>query len=239
MAELERLLVRRHGAEALQELVLKKILDQEVKRTGVEVSGAEIERRVKEAREEVAKQYSGQGVTLEDLFKAQGIRAEDFREQLVARLSLEKLVIRELICGEWVRLRLITVSTGEKAAELLERLKAGSDFGELAKKESIDRCAARDGRFGTCFRGEVPPELEAAAFALAPGAVSEVVKTPAGFVIAKAEERQEAKSRPYADIREEVERRLADSPPGQEQVQRHLARLQKAAHVRSSLDKAP
>lgn len=235
MADLQSLLLKRHGAEALQELVLKRIVDQEARRNGIEVGDAEIARRGEEARAEVKKQYPEGNVSLEDLLKAQGISEGDFREQVVARLTLEKLVIRDLLCGDWARLRLLTSSTEEKATEMLEKLKAGADFGELARKESTDRCAARDGDFGVCFRGEIPPELEAAAFPLGPGGLTGVVQTPAGFVIARVEERQQPKPRTWAEIRPEVESRLAGSPPPQEQVQRLLGRLQRAAKVRSAL----
>jgi len=83
-------------------------------------------------------------------------------------------------------------STGEAGAEklaesLLDSLKNGADFAELAKKYSHDRYSANDG--GDIFyitAGEVPPEFEDAVYATKAGEVyPNVVKTKFGFHIIK------------------------------------------------------
>lgn len=68
------------------------------------------------------------------------------------------------------------------AQTLLDSIKGGADFAELAKEYSADPgSAAKGGDLGTVKRGVFFPEFEAAAFALVPGELSEVIESPVGF----------------------------------------------------------
>ncbi len=57
------------------------------------------------------------------------------------------------------------------------------DFAALAKQRSEDASASRGGDLGWVGRGRLAPEYEAAAWALKPGQVSDVVETAFGFHI--------------------------------------------------------
>ncbi len=233
MAELQKALMKRHGQAVLRELVLRKLIDQEALKAGVTVSEAEVQRRYAEALEELKKQFAAE-VSLAGMLQAQGVTEAEFHDQVVVRLTLEKLVIRDLLCGAWARPRALFSSTEEKARALLDRLKAGADFDALAKAESVDPgSAAREGDLGVRFRGELPAELEAPAFSLPVGTLSDVIRTPMGFGILKIEARQEARPRPYAEIRDEMEARLEKEPPDQEDLERFLGRLRRAAAIQT------
>ena len=232
LAELQALLLKRHGAEALTELVFKRLIDQEARRAGIEVAEEDIKARYAVALEELKKQFA-QEVTLAAVLQAQGISEPEFREQVITRLTLEKLVVREDLCGAWVRLRIVAAKSEEKAQALLAELRKGADLPALARKESTDPSAAHDGDLGPRFRGELPPELEPEAFSGQVGVMTGVIKMPAGFVVARIEERQEARPRPWAEIRSEIEKKLAKEPPSQEALDRYLSRLRRAASVQT------
>jgi peptidyl-prolyl cis-trans isomerase SurA len=75
-----------------------------------------------------------------------------------------------------------------EAEALLERVSAGEDFAELAREHSDDvGTASLGGDLGWFRRGQMLAEFENAAFALAPGRVSNIVETLFGYHIIKVE----------------------------------------------------
>lgn len=77
------------------------------------------------------------------------------------------------------------------ASSLLDSLKNGKDFAELAKKYSDDPGSKNQGGdLGTVKRGVFYPEFEAAAFSLKSGEISSVVESPVGFHIIQLIERK-------------------------------------------------
>lgn len=70
------------------------------------------------------------------------------------------------------------------ANDLLDSLKNGADFAELAKKYSEDPGSkSKGGDLGSVKRGVFYPEYESAAFALNEGELSGVIESPAGYHI--------------------------------------------------------
>lgn len=93
-----------------------------------------------------------------------------------------------------VRASHILVEQESKALELLDRLKAGEDFSQLARKESIDPGSAhKGGDLGFFKRGSMVKEFENAAFALEKGVLSDPIKTQFGYHIIKVEDKKTAK----------------------------------------------
>lgn len=87
-----------------------------------------------------------------------------------------------------IHARHILVKTENEAKALVEKLKSGADFVELAKKNSIGPSGPQGGDLGFFGRGQMVPEFEEAAFALAPGQVSDPVKTQFGWHVILVEE---------------------------------------------------
>jgi peptidyl-prolyl cis-trans isomerase D len=77
----------------------------------------------------------------------------------------------------------------EHCIGILERVKAGDDFAELAEYYSDDDATrAKGGDLGFFKKGRMTPEFEEVAFSLQPGQISDVVKTKFGYHIIKVEE---------------------------------------------------
>ncbi|MFQ5699159.1 MAG: peptidyl-prolyl cis-trans isomerase [Myxococcota bacterium] len=97
-----------------------------------------------------------------------------------------------------------------RAQAALARLDEGEDFAALARELSDDR-ATRDegGDLGFFPRGRgLLPEVEQAAFSLAPGEHSGAIETERGVHIVKVEEKRPASERSFDEVRFELAREL-------------------------------
>ena len=93
-----------------------------------------------------------------------------------------------------------------KAEGVLKELKAGGDFAKLAEKYSDDPGSAKSGgELGWIGRGRTVPEFEKAAFSLAKGQTSDVVKSSYGFHIIRVEDKHNAGLKTLAEVKSEIE----------------------------------
>jgi peptidyl-prolyl cis-trans isomerase SurA len=91
-----------------------------------------------------------------------------------------------------------------KANQLLEELRKGANFAELAKKSSDGTTAAQGGEIGAFKRGEMAKELEDKTFALKPGEITDVIRTKPGFIIFKVIDHQQPGVAPLKQIEDRV-----------------------------------
>jgi len=97
----------------------------------------------------------------------------------------------------------------KQAEDILQQVKAGADFAELAKKYSEDEGSKPNGGDLDYFsRGRMVPEFEAAAFALEVGQVSDIVKSQFGFHIIKVIDKKPAVTRSLDEVRPQIEEQL-------------------------------
>ena len=101
--------------------------------------------------------------------------------------------------------------TKEKALKVLQELKAGGDFTELAKKYSDDPSVKDNGGdLGYFSKGQMVKPFEDAAFALKEGELSEPIKTQFGFHIIKVEKIENERTKPLAEVRGEILKTLTE-----------------------------
>jgi parvulin-like peptidyl-prolyl isomerase len=117
-----------------------------------------------------------------------------------------------------------------KLAAVLKEARGGADFGELARKHSEDSTAQSGGDLGLFPRGSTVKPFEDAAFALKPGAVSEIVETSFGLHIIELEEIQPARVVPEAEAAARI-REYLEASKKRDAVKAELARLRSAAKV--------
>jgi parvulin-like peptidyl-prolyl isomerase len=79
----------------------------------------------------------------------------------------------------------ILVKTEQEAKMVLERLKKGEKFANMAAEVSLFPSRKRGGDLGIFTRGKMVKEFENAAFSLQKGETSPVVKTKFGYHIVK------------------------------------------------------
>lgn len=92
-----------------------------------------------------------------------------------------------------------------KAEDLLQQIKAGGNFADLASKNSDDPGSkTQGGELGFLDRGRTVPEFDKTAFSLAPGQTSDVIKTQFGYHILQVEAKNTAHVKPLAEVRGEI-----------------------------------
>ena len=96
-----------------------------------------------------------------------------------------------------------------RAADLLNQLKRGASFAELARRYSDDPASReRGGDLGWFTRDTHTPRFDEAAFALKPGRLSAVIETEYGYHLIKAAEHQPARTRRFDEVRAQIEQQL-------------------------------
>jgi len=100
----------------------------------------------------------------------------------------------------------ILVKDEAEAKTIREQLLADqSKFAEIAREKSTDKTSgAKGGDLGKFGQGRMVPEFEAAAFALEPNTISEIVKTQYGYHIILVTEREEGERRPLEQVKEQI-----------------------------------
>ena len=99
----------------------------------------------------------------------------------------------------------------QQLGKLLDQIKRGASFEELAIKHSEDGTAAESGDLGWFKPGEMVPEFENAAFAMETGQVSEIVRSPFGLHLIKVEQRKQEVTKSLDEVRDEITEILAES----------------------------
>jgi peptidyl-prolyl cis-trans isomerase C len=127
-----------------------------------------------------------------------GVRVEE--AELVAHCQAHR---KDFDVPERVKLRQILVTTSNEARDIKRRVRKDPKlFALLAQTRSRAPEASKGGEMGVFARGELPAELERAAFALAQGETSEVVESPLGFHVLRVEERTASREASMEECRE-------------------------------------
>jgi peptidyl-prolyl cis-trans isomerase SurA len=91
-----------------------------------------------------------------------------------------------------------------KANQLLDQLKKGAKFEDLAKKSSDGPTAAQGGTLGSFKRGELAKDLEDKTFSLKAGENTGVIRTRQGFIILRVNAHRAAGIPELKDISERI-----------------------------------
>ena len=97
-----------------------------------------------------------------------------------------------------------------KAEDVLKQAKSGADFAALATKYSEDDSNAKNGGDLDFFgKGRMVPEFDRAAFSMAPGQISDLVKTEYGYHIIKLTDKKPGGTKKLDEVRQQLTEQIA------------------------------
>jgi peptidyl-prolyl cis-trans isomerase D len=142
--------------------------------------------------------------------KVTDAEVQQYYQQHQADFSVpDKVKVAQILfktTGESAQQSAQTLATAQK---VLAQIKAGADFGAIAKKDSQDPgSAARGGEIGWIERGQTVKAFEDAAFSMKPGEISNLIKTPYGYHIIKVEDRQYAHVQSLEEAKASIQDKL-------------------------------
>lgn len=114
-------------------------------------------------------------------------------------------------------------ATRTLAARLADRARSGEDFAALARTYSADEATAEaGGGLGVFGPDEMLPEVSEAVFEMAPGQISDPIRTDYGFHVIRLESRQPAETKDLSEVEGEIETRLRQEKAGELLTERVL-----------------
>lgn len=217
-------------AQALQGLIRQELYAQQAEQLGITVPSSEIETAFDEQYNQLLENYIITEDQLASYLNVQGKTLEQFKSELWGSVStqLRNQALRETVIGEieptedeleaylekniskydtpeQVQASHILVGDLETANQVLEELRNGADFAQLAADYSTDTGTKDDGGdLGWFGRGQMVTEFEDAVFSMQVDQISDPVKTEYGYHIINLTDRKGAYTMELAEVEDQV-----------------------------------
>jgi parvulin-like peptidyl-prolyl isomerase len=249
----------------LESLIDRELLLQEAQRQGLTISAGRVLRRIEELPDPLKPgvkaagtadghpaeddnaffRYVHEGMLIERLLDKQlpqigavsEKRALSFYEKNEALfIHPEEVHLRHIL----VRLPSeVTMAERQQAytkiQALEQQLAEGASFTALAIDASQCPSSARGGDLGYLTRDQLYPPLAQVAFSLAPGQISRIVESPAGYHLLLVSDRHPARQIPFLMVREALQKQLRNARQ-QRAARRYIRDLRERATVERFLN---
>ena len=231
--------------EVLESMILREILYQESRKSGIKPDENAINQEIKTLRQ----QFSDETEYKNELNK-RNISEEMLRSRLERNSSIQQYVGRQFsdkvkvtdaeIINYYeshldlfkqplqVRVSHILIQSESrweavrkqesrrKAEQVLKSLKKGQDFAALAREQSDGPTRTDGGDLGYIKMGQLEKQLESVVFSLKPGETSEVIETGYGFHLFKVIDRKPETILAYDNVKEQIQQHLIQEKAKQE-----------------------
>ncbi|MBI4441068.1 peptidylprolyl isomerase [Candidatus Woesearchaeota archaeon] len=240
--------------QLLDELIAQKLLMQAVAAADVTVSEEEVEEILNE-------QAAAANMTLDEALATFGEKAQELHHQLRSQLLVAKYLNKsvlsdirvttkdakdyyenhteEFVLPEQVHVAHILIKTEGKTQRqldltlqaLLDELKAGVSFADLAANYSEDSGSALNGGdLGSVYKGQTVPEFETVAFATSVNHTSKTFRTQFGFHILKVYDKSPSRTLSFGEVEQKLVQLLLRQQQ-QDAFLAHLKQLRQDARV--------
>jgi hypothetical protein len=222
--DLQPALAEAAGGVVLQEAILDRALEQEMRVRGLVLAPGAIERERSLLVSAIVREARADGAEAEHLLervrRSRGLGEHRFARLLERNARLRMLaapkveVVREEIDREYLlrhgprfRVRVIMTATHRQAAEARLQVTSGDDavamrFAQAAAERSIDPSAERGGIVDPISPADptYPASIRQAVESLSPGEISPVLAIDSGFALLLLEERMAGDGVEYAEV---------------------------------------
>ena len=246
---------------ALQDLIDRQLIIQAFKKESYQIPDHYVNERMHEIirenfggdRNTFIKTLEAQNYSLGEFKKmetermiVQAMRSKNVkRETAISPTKIEEYYREhrdQFTSKEQIKLRMIMIPSHADsgnasvqkamAEEILGKLASGAKFEKLAQIYSEDSTRELGGDWGWIERKTLAAPLEKVAFSLPTGRVSRVVDYNGNYYILKVEDRHGGETKPLAQVREEIEKKLLQLH-AQEIQEKWLASLRQKAYIRT------
>lgn len=176
-------------AQVLEQLIDELVISQEAARSGIQLTDAQVNAELAEMVKAAGGNaglntyMANSGLTLSDM-------CNEVRATILGGAMLDRVTAGLPTQEAQVHLRQIILSSASQAQSIRDQLRRGVDFATLAGQYSIDPgTKSKGGDLGWMPKGILDPQLDAVAFNLQPGQVSDVITTRFGFTIIQVTEK--------------------------------------------------
>jgi peptidyl-prolyl cis-trans isomerase SurA len=221
-------------SQQLHRLIDLRLQEQDAEQHGITVTDAELRQALEDIKtrnrftsdEALTTALAAEGLTLEQ-YRRQ-LRSELLVAKLVSREVRSTVVIspeeirgyfdqhpEEFALPERVKLRQIFfaapaanaedhANVRAKAQTVLDQLKHGADFDQMARRYSDGPEAKEGGELGWFIPGSLMPQLDRIAFTLKDGQISDLIESPQGWHILKIEAREGHRQETFEQAQDKV-----------------------------------
>lgn len=195
--------------ELLERMIENRLLLQEAKREGIEVSEGEVQENIERVKSTFLSEKA-----FELALEKEGIKIEDLKKRYEEELMIKKLIDKEAKPEievskkeiqdyyeknkrrfreeERVKIRHILFADYLEAKKIQEELKSGAPFEEVAKGAYL----------GSFKRGQLDKKIEEVAFSLKEEEISPIIKTESGYHIIKLDKKEKARLMKLFEVKE-------------------------------------
>ncbi len=250
--------IKEARAAALKDCIDRQLIVQAFKKEGYQIPDHYLDQRVQDI---IRENFNGDRNTFIKTLQAQTFTLGEFRKletekMIVSAMRHKNVEVNTIISPnkiqeyyrthaadftskEQVKLRMIMISAGTTdragqkamAEEILGKLVNGAEFDRMAQIYSEDSTRDLGGDWGWVDRGTLTAPLEKVAFSLRLNKVSNIVEVNGNYYILKVEGKRGGVTRPFAEVRDEIEKKLT-SQEAQALQEQWLQSLRKKAYIK-------
>lgn len=216
---------KNYYGKALDELINRELQYQDAKAKDIKIEKEKIDAQLEKFKKRFKSEKEYQAALDKEKSTEEQVRARIEKELLAqaayTRNVTEPAKMSEPALKEYyeknaakfkqpesAKLRIISTTDEKKAQDILVKIKQGDDFGELAYRLSEDSYRVKSGDIGYIHKGRMLPEIDAVAFKLKVGEVSDIIKAENNWFIIKVEDKKPEHQMTFEETKPRLQKEL-------------------------------